>query len=51
MPTDPIPRTPPPNLGADLDHFPAFEADPSYYTDYGETQLYTATIGDSECAT
>ena len=35
----------------DLDRYPTFRDDPSYYTDYGETELYTATIGDSECAT
>ena len=34
-----------------LDQFPAFEDDPNYYIDYGETGPYVAEIGESECAT
>ncbi|MDJ0769760.1 MAG: nitrite/sulfite reductase [Ilumatobacter sp.] len=39
-----------PTLG-DLDAFPAYEDDPSYYTDFGETGPYVADVGESECAT
>lgn len=35
----------------DLDEFPAPDAAPEYYTDYGETGPYVAETGDSECAT
>ena len=35
----------------DLDHFPTFDEDESYYVDYGETGPYAAEIGESECAT
>jgi sulfite reductase beta subunit-like hemoprotein len=35
----------------DLDQFPAFEDDESFYVDYGETGPYEAEIGESECAT
>jgi sulfite reductase (ferredoxin) len=35
----------------DLDVFPTFEADPSFYFDYDETSPYVAEIGESECAT
>ncbi len=35
----------------DLDDFPAFEQDPDFYTDYGETGPYVKDIGESECAT
>jgi sulfite reductase (ferredoxin) len=34
----------------DLDVFPAFDDDPSYYTDYDETGPFVAAIGESECA-
>ena len=43
-----------PAVGAglkELDVFPAFAADPDFYTDYGEAGPYTAEIGESECAT
>ncbi len=36
---------------ADLDDFPTYEDDPSYYVDYGETGPYVKEIGESECAT
>lgn len=36
---------------AELDAFPTFEDDPSFYIDYGETGPYVAEIGISECAT
>ena len=35
----------------DLDAFPAFEDDPDFYVDYGETGPYVAEVGASECAT
>ena len=35
----------------DLDEFPAYDADPGFYTDYDETGPYVAEIGESECAT
>ena len=35
----------------DLDEFPAYEDDPSFYIDYDETGPYAAETGDSECAT
>lgn len=35
----------------ELDAFPAFEDDPDFYVDYGETGPYAAEIGESECAT
>jgi sulfite reductase (ferredoxin) len=35
----------------DLDAFPAFETDPSFYIDYDETAPYIAEVGESECAT
>ena len=35
----------------DLDDFPTFEANPDFYTDYGETGPYVKEIGESECAT
>ena len=35
----------------ELDAFPAFDDDPSFYTDFGETGPYVAEIGESECAT
>jgi sulfite reductase beta subunit-like hemoprotein len=35
----------------DLDAFPAFDDDPSFYVDYDETGPYAAEIGASECAT
>ena len=35
----------------ELDHFPAFEDDPDFYVDFGETGPYVAEIGESECAT
>ncbi len=35
----------------DLDHFPSFEDDPSFYTDYEETGPYEVEVGESECAT
>jgi sulfite reductase (ferredoxin) len=34
----------------DLDHFPGFEDDPSFYTDYDETGPFVAAVGESECA-
>ncbi len=36
---------------ADLDVFPAYEDDPDFYVDYGETGPYVKEIGESECAT
>jgi sulfite reductase (ferredoxin) len=36
---------------ADLDEFPAFEDNPDFYVDYGETGPYVKEIGESECAT
>jgi sulfite reductase (ferredoxin) len=35
----------------DLDQFPAYDDDPSFYSDFDETGPYTAEIGESECAT
>ncbi len=35
----------------DLDRFPSFEEDESFYVDYGETGPYEVDIGESECAT
>ena len=35
----------------ELDAFPAFEDDPDFYVDYGETGPYVAEVGASECAT
>jgi hypothetical protein len=35
----------------ELDAFPAFEDDPDFYIDFGETGPYVAEIGASECAT
>lgn len=35
----------------ELDAFPAFEDDPDFYIDYGETGPYVAEVGASECAT
>ena len=35
----------------DLDEFPAYEADPSFYVDFDETSPYTVETGASECAT
>ena len=35
----------------ELDAFPAFEDNPDFYIDYGETGPYVAEIGQSECAT
>ena len=35
----------------DLDQFPAYADDPSFYSDFDETGPYTAEIGESECAT
>ena len=34
----------------DLDHFPTFEEDPSFYTDYDEQGPYVAEVGAGECA-
>jgi sulfite reductase (ferredoxin) len=36
---------------SDLDRFPTFEEDPSFYVDYDETGPYAAEVGESECAT
>ena len=35
----------------DLDKFPTYQDDPSFYVDYDETGPYFAEIGESECAT
>ena len=35
----------------ELDDFPAFEDNPDFYIDFGETGPYVAEIGASECAT
>lgn len=35
----------------ELDAFPAFEENPDFYIDFGETGPYVAEIGESECAT
>jgi len=35
----------------DLDLFPAYDEDASFYVDYDETCPYAAEIGESECAT
>ena len=35
----------------DLDEFPAYETDPSFYVDFDETSPYTVETGASECAT
>ena len=35
----------------DLDEFPDYEADPSFYIDFDETGPYVAETGASECAT
>jgi len=35
----------------ELDAFPAFEDNPDFYIDFGETGPYVAEIGASECAT
>ena len=35
----------------DLDEFPDYDVDPTFYTDYDETGPYVAEIGESECAT
>jgi sulfite reductase (ferredoxin) len=35
----------------ELDSFPAFEDNPDFYIDFGETGPYVAEIGESECAT
>ena len=34
-----------------LDEFPAPDANPDFYVDFGETGPYVAEVGDSECAT
>ena len=34
----------------DLDVFPAFDDDPDFYVDYGETGPFVAAVGESECA-
>ena len=34
----------------ELDSFPAFEHDPSFYVDYDEASPYTVAVGASECA-
>jgi sulfite reductase beta subunit-like hemoprotein len=34
----------------DLDRFPTFDEDPSFYADYDETGPFVAAVGDSECA-
>ncbi len=34
----------------DLDVYPSFDDDPSYYTDYDETGPFVAAVGESECA-
>ena len=34
----------------DLDQFPTFEEDPSYYVDYDEQAPYEVALGDGECA-
>ena len=36
---------------AELDAFPAFDDDPDFYIDFGETGPYAAEVGTSECAT
>ncbi len=35
----------------ELDHFPTFDEDPSFYADYDETGPFVAAVGESECAT
>ena len=35
----------------ELDAFPAFEENPDFYIDFGETGPYVAEVGESECAT
>lgn len=35
----------------ELDTFPAYEDDPDFYVDFGETGPYVAEVGASECAT
>lgn len=35
----------------DLDKFPAYEDDPSFYADYDEAGPYEVSVGASECAT
>jgi sulfite reductase beta subunit-like hemoprotein len=43
-----------PAIGAalrELDVFPAYEDDPDYYVDFGETGPYVAEVGAGECAT
>ena len=35
---------------AELDIFPTFEEDPSFYVDYDETGPYVAEVGVGECA-
>ena len=35
----------------DLDEFPDYDDDPTFYVDYGETGPYAAETGASECAT
>jgi len=35
----------------ELDRFPSFEEDPSFYIDYEETGPYEVAVGESECAT
>ncbi len=35
----------------ELDHFPTFEEDPTFYADYDETGPFVAAVGESECAT
>ncbi len=34
----------------ELDRFPTFDEDPSFYADYDETGPFVAAVGDSECA-
>ncbi len=36
---------------AELDRFPAYHDDPSFYVDFDETGPYVAEVGESECAT
>ncbi len=35
----------------ELDRFPEYEIDPSFYVDFDETGPYVAAVGESECAT
>ncbi len=36
---------------ADLDRFPSYQDDSTFYVDYDEIGPYTAAVGESECAT